>query len=103
MKLIDNLPKIRGKYRYNTRLGNMCWFGVGGEADVLFIPADLQDLQSFLSNLAESINITIIGVGSNLLIRDGGIRGVTIRLGAGFNYINSKDQKIGRASCRERV
>jgi UDP-N-acetylmuramate dehydrogenase len=98
MKFIDNLPKIRGKYRYNTKLGNICWFGVGGEADVLFIPADLQDLQSFLSNLSENINIIIIGVGSNLLIRDGGIRGVTIRLGAGFNYINSKDQIITAGS-----
>lgn len=89
-----NLPEVRGRYRYNTNLGKMCWFGVGGNADVLFIPADAEDLQDFLLKMDNSIPITVIGVGSNLLIRDSGVRGVVIRLGAGFNYINHNGYHI---------
>ncbi|AEI89036.1 UDP-N-acetylenolpyruvoylglucosamine reductase [Candidatus Midichloria mitochondrii IricVA] len=72
----------------------MCWFGVGGSADVLFIPADVEDLQDFLLKVGSSVPITVIGVGSNLLIRDNGIRGVVIRLGAGFNYIKRKEHRV---------
>jgi len=92
------LPEVRGRYRYNANLGKMCWFGVGGNADVLFIPADASDLQKFLVEIDRNTPITIIGVGSNLLIRDGGIRGITIRLGAGFNYIDH-NKEIVRAGA----
>ena len=82
------LPEVMGKYRYNANLAKMCWFGVGGNAEVLFIPADSLDLQNFLRELEHDIvQITVIGIGSNLLVRDGGIKGIVIRLGAGFNYI----------------
>lgn len=82
------LPEIRGKYRYKANLQKMNWFGVGGCAEVLFIPADAKDLQSFLLAVDPTLPITVIGIGSNTLVRDGGLRGVVIRLGAGFNYIH---------------
>lgn len=85
------LPIIRGKYRPHYSLHNMSWFGVGGKADMVFIPEDLEDLQYFLQNKHKDIPITIMGVGSNLLIRDGGISGCVIRLGRGFNYICHDD------------
>ena len=88
MSLIDRLPKVSGKYRENADLSKMCWFGVGGLAEVLFQPLDLDDLVYFLKNKPADIPCFVFGVGSNLLIRDGGIKGVVIRLGRGFNYIN---------------
>ncbi|MDJ1304994.1 MAG: UDP-N-acetylmuramate dehydrogenase [Candidatus Midichloria sp.] len=88
------LPEVRGRYRYNANLGKMCWFGVGGNADVLFVPADVEDLQDFLLKVDSSVPIAVIGVGSNLLIRDNGIRGVVIRLGASFNYIKHKEHQV---------
>lgn len=96
---VKNLPTIRGRYRHNANLGKMCWFGVGGNADVLFIPADLSDLQDFLTQIDKQVPIYVMGVGSNLLVRDGGIRGVVIRLGGGFNYITHEnhDIKVGAA------
>jgi len=84
MKLIDSLPEIRGQYREHANLAKTNWFGVGGEAEVLFRPEDSADLCHFLANKPKSVPVTVIGVGSNLLIRDGGIDGVVIRLGRGF-------------------
>lgn len=88
MSLIDRLPKVSGKYRENADLSKMCWFRVGGLAEVLFQPLDLDDLVYFLKNKPSDIPCFVFGVGSNLLIRDGGIKGVVIRLGKGFNYIH---------------
>ena len=88
------LPKVKGRYRYNANIGKMCWFGVGGNAEVLFIPADSLDLQNFLQGLECNAPITVIGVGSNILVRDGGIRGIVIRLGAGFNYIKHENYSV---------
>ena len=91
---IDNLPKIRGKYRFDTRLPN--WFDVGGNAEALFRPKDLEDLQFFLQNIDKKINIQIIGAGSNIIICDEGIKGVVIRLGSDFSKIEliKKDHKF---------
>lgn len=72
------LPKTRGDLIFNASLAKYSWFQIGGSADILFKPEDLDDLQNFLTNLDKNILITIIGCGSNLIIRDGGIRGVTI-------------------------
>lgn len=80
------LPKVRGKYRFDVDLSKLCWFGVGGKASVLFSPADQDDLIHFLKN-KEDIPIFVFGVGSNILIRDGGFNGVVIRLGNSTNYI----------------
>ena len=82
--LISRLPPVRGRLIENAPIGRQTWFGVGGPAEVMFRPADAQDLAAFLAALPEGIPVTVIGVGSNLLVRDGGIPGVTIRLGRGL-------------------
>ena len=78
--LTDILPKVRGKYLKNVPLSKHTWFGVGGPAEVMFIPEDLEDLSHFLLRRPYNVPICLIGGGSNLLIRDGGIPGVVIKL-----------------------
>src|SRR5439155_21853737 len=85
--LITQLPQIRGRLTANAPIGKQTWFGVGGPAEVLFRPADAADLADFLAALPLQIPVTVIGVGSNLLVRDGGIPGVTVRLGRGCSSI----------------
>ncbi len=84
---MDKLPKVRGIYTPNRSLADLSWLRVGGAAEVLFQPVDVDDLQSFLKNLPDNIPVMPIGVCSNLIIRDGGIKGVVIRMGRGFNQI----------------
>lgn len=92
---IDNLPKIRGSYRQNAPLGEISRFGTGGKADILFKPFDTQDLAEFMRNCPQDIPITVVGLMSNIIVREGGVRGVVIRLGKEFNFIKlSKDNKI---------
>jgi UDP-N-acetylmuramate dehydrogenase len=74
------LPDVRGRLTYDAPLGAMTWFGVGGPAEALFKPADKQDLIDFVKNCPKNVPLTVIGVASNLIIRDGGIPGVVIRL-----------------------
>lgn len=81
-KIIDLLPEVRGDYIENAKLSKHTWFGVGGPAEVLFLPKDADDLKTFLMRKPEVVPLTIIGGGSNLLIRDGGIPGVVIKLDA---------------------
>ena len=81
------LPKTRGKLTDNQMLSDLTWLRVGGPAEYFFQPSDLEDLMYFLSKLPENISVFPIGVGSNLLVRDGGIKGVVIRLGKGFNSV----------------
>jgi UDP-N-acetylmuramate dehydrogenase len=88
-KLIDILPKVRGRLTEGSLLSAVTWFRVGGPADVLFKPADLEDLAQFLKQKLHDVPVTVIGVGSNLLVRDGGIEGVVIRLGRGFTDIRA--------------
>lgn len=87
--LIDRLPRVRGQYEAYAPLAQSTWFRVGGPAEVLFVPADAEDLSSFLHTKPEDVPITIIGLASNLLVRDGGIPGVTVKLGQAFNSIES--------------
>ncbi len=82
------LPAPRGKLSENRNLNDLTWLRVGGPADYLFQPADLEDLQAFLRELPEDAPIFPMGVGSNLIVRDGGLRAVVIRLGRGFNGIS---------------
>ncbi len=89
--VINNLPKIRGTYSLNRPLADLSWLKVGGPAEVLFQPADVDDLQNFLKDLPVDIPVMPIGVCSNLIIRDGGIKGVVIRMGRGFNGIEVLD------------
>lgn len=83
--LIDTIraaaPNLRGRLLENQSLADLTWFRVGGPAQVLFSPADEEDLSQFLAALDPSVPVTVIGLGSNLIVRDGGIPGVTIRLG----------------------
>ncbi|MGL4825117.1 MAG: UDP-N-acetylmuramate dehydrogenase [Alphaproteobacteria bacterium] len=81
------LPNVRGRYQASASLGKFTWFRVGGEADVLYKPADIEDLCCFLREKSETIPYTLIGVGSNVLVRDGGIPGVVIRLSKEFHYM----------------
>jgi UDP-N-acetylmuramate dehydrogenase len=85
--LIDRLVKPRGRLVADAPLGPQTWFRTGGPAEVLFRPADVEDLASFLAALPDDIAVTVLGVGSNLLVRDGGVRGVVIRLMRGFTAI----------------
>lgn len=82
--LLNNLPPVRGRLSENASLSKVTWFGVGGVAEVLFKPADVDDLAAFLKAKPKDIPVTVIGVGSNLLVRDGGVPGVVIRLGREF-------------------
>lgn len=86
--LLSRLPEVRGRYSENVLLGNVTWFRVGGPAEVVYKPEDLEDLSHFLANTPEDIPVTVIGVGSNLLVRDGGVPGVVIRLGGSFAKID---------------
>ena len=92
--LIDRLPKVRGRYSANAPLDKVTWFKVGGPAEVMFRPADVNDLKFFLSNRPFEVPINIIGVGSNLLVRDGGVPGVVIRLGREFAVIKVIDNLL---------
>ena len=83
----SDLPEVRGSYRYDAPLAGTNWFGVGGKAEVLFKPADTADLVHFIQQRPAGLPITVIGVGSNLIIRDGGLPGVVIRLGRGFTDV----------------
>jgi UDP-N-acetylmuramate dehydrogenase len=85
--LIDTLPPIRGRIQAGAPLGPATWFRVGGPAEVLVRPADIADLQAFLAALPLEIPLTVIGAASNLIVRDGGIPGVTIRLARGFGDV----------------
>ncbi|MBX9696629.1 MAG: UDP-N-acetylmuramate dehydrogenase [Alphaproteobacteria bacterium] len=87
MDLIHRLPKVRGAYTAQADLAKQVWFRAGGPAEVLFKPADVDDLSFFLKEKPRDVPINIIGVGSNLLIRDLGVPGVVIRLGKGFSNI----------------
>lgn len=79
-----SLPTVRGQYRYDVPLSESTWFRVGGKAEVLFKPADAQDLSHFLQHKPADLPVTILGVGSNIIVRDGGLNGVVVRLGRGF-------------------
>lgn len=95
--ILDEMPETRGTYTADRPLAELSWLKVGGPAEVLFQPVDLDDLQSFLKALASDIPVFPIGVCSNLIIRDGGIKGVVVRMGRGFNGIEILDGTRVRA------
>ncbi|HAH64231.1 MAG TPA: UDP-N-acetylenolpyruvoylglucosamine reductase [Rhizobiales bacterium] len=86
-RLVASLPELRGKLKAGAPLKDFTWFRAGGPAEVLYSPADEADLAYFMKGTPTDIPVTIIGLGSNLLVRDGGIEGVVIRLGRGFGEI----------------
>ena len=81
------MPELRGRLMENQSLAELTWFRVGGPAQALFMPEDEADLAYLLAQLPHEIPITVIGLGSNLIVRDGGVPGVVIRLGRGFSAV----------------
>ncbi|MDB9971658.1 UDP-N-acetylmuramate dehydrogenase [Alphaproteobacteria bacterium] len=92
--LISNMPKVRGKLLVNADIASSSWFKVGGPAEVLYEPADEIDLIDFMANLDPKIPILVIGALSNMLIRDGGVRGVVIKLGKFFKDIKLLNNQL---------
>ena len=106
----DMLPPVRGTYAYGAPLKDLVWFRAGGPAEILFRPADADDLAAFLAAKPADLRVSVIGVGSNLLVRDGGIPGVVVRLSSAFGKIESDgtrvragaaalDGAVARAAC----
>ena len=93
-ELKSRMPELRGRLLANQSLGEFTWFRVGGPAQVFYMPDDENDLAYFLRNLPAEIPITVIGAGSNLIVRDGGVPGVVIRLGRGFNDVKVEDHRV---------
>ena len=91
---MNDLPDVRGRLPPNKPLSELTWLRVGGPADWLFQPADLDDLCAFLREIPADINVFPMGVGSNLIVRDGGLRAVVIRLGRGFNSISVDGTRV---------
>ncbi|WP_372800621.1 UDP-N-acetylmuramate dehydrogenase [Paracoccus seriniphilus] len=92
--MTQQLPTPRGALTENRPLDSLTWLRVGGPADWLFQPADIEDLADFLRALDPAMPVFPMGVGSNLIVRDGGIRGIVLRLGRGFNNIEIKDDIV---------
>lgn len=98
MSIMSKMPAVRGRLTENVSLAKTSWFRVGGVADIVFKPADIDDLSQFLSALSPDIPVTVLGVCSNVIIRDGGIRGVVIKLGRDFTSI-THDTSTGIVSA----
>jgi UDP-N-acetylmuramate dehydrogenase len=88
----DQLPPVRGRLLFDEPLGPFTWFRVGGPADVVFLPQDEDDLAQFLQGLDPAVPATPLGVGSNTLVRDGGVEGVVVRLGKGFATVDPRGE-----------
>jgi UDP-N-acetylmuramate dehydrogenase len=97
--LKKGMPKLRGRLLANQSLAGLTWFRVGGPAQLLFMPEDEADLSYFLKNLPADIAVSILGLGSNLIVRDGGVPGAVIRLGRGFGEIavEGRNVRVGAA------
>jgi len=102
---LDRLPPVRGKLLADEPLAPFSWFRVGGPADALFLPKDEDDLADFLSRLDPIIPVTVLGAASNVIVRDGGIAGVVIRLGPAFGKVAADGLRVsaGAAALDARV
>src|SRR5947208_13602683 len=96
----DMLPPVRGSLTRGAPLKDLVWFRAGGPAEVLFRPADRDDLADFLAAKPEDLRVSVIGVGSNLLVRDGGIPGAVVRLSSAFGKIEIIDNEEGGMRVR---
>jgi len=97
--LIERLPPVRGRLTAEAPLAPVTWFRVGGPAEVLFRPADAEDLAEFLAKRPPDVAVTVIGVASNLLVRDGGVEGVVVRLGRGFAAIEISGTRVAAGAA----
>src|SRR6476619_1252210 len=93
-QLKSTLSNLRGRLLSSEALAPVMWFRVGGPAQALLMPEDERDLEYALANLPREIPVTVIGLGSNLIVRDGGVPGVVIRLGRGFNEIAVEGHRV---------
>jgi UDP-N-acetylmuramate dehydrogenase len=93
------LPELRGRLLTNQPLGEFTWFRVGGPAQAFFIPEDENDLAYALRNLPDDLPVTVIGAGSNMIVRDGGVPGVVIRLGRAFNAVTIDGDRVNAGSA----
>jgi UDP-N-acetylmuramate dehydrogenase len=93
-KLKARMPALRGRLLANQSLAELTWFRVGGPAEILFMPEDEEDLSYLLTHLSGDVAVTAIGLGSNLIVRDGGIAGVVVRLGRGFNEVAVEGMRL---------
>ena len=102
---LSDLPQVRGSLKRDVPLAPYTWFRVGGAAEVLFIPADEADLAVFLSAIPQNIPVTVLGVASNVIVRDGGIPGIVVRLGPGFAKVEAEGTRVraGAAALDRRV
>lgn len=91
---VAELPAARGRLTPNAPVGRQTWLGAGGRAEMLFRPADREDLAAFLAELPADVPVTVLGGGANVLVRDGGIPGVTIRLGRSFAGVRVQSEAI---------
>lgn len=91
MSAVESLPKVRGKLAPNAPLAPLVWFKSGGNAEYLFAPADVEDLQHFLRELDPDVPVMGLGLGSNMIVRDGGVPGITVRLGKPFATVERVD------------
>jgi len=98
-ELAAHLPELRGRLKAGAMLADLTWFRVGGPAEVLYSPGDEVDLAYFMANIPPEVPVTVVGLGSNLLVRDGGIGGVVIRLGKGFGDIKFEEGSRLRAGA----
>jgi UDP-N-acetylmuramate dehydrogenase len=93
-ELKTRLPRLRGRLMSNQSLAELTWFRVGGPAQVLFVPEDEADLAYALGQIPRDLPVTVVGLGSNLIVRDGGVPGVVIRLGRGFSEIAVEGTRV---------
>jgi UDP-N-acetylmuramate dehydrogenase len=93
-ELKARMPRLRGRLLANQSLAELTWFRVGGPAQALFMPEDEEDLSLFLAQLPPGIAVTVLGLGSNVIVRDGGVPGVVIRLGRGFNATSIENTHV---------
>jgi UDP-N-acetylmuramate dehydrogenase len=102
---LDRLPKVRGKLLADEALAPFTWFRVGGAADALFLPKDEEDLAEFLAKLDPLIPVTVLGAASNVIVRDGGLVGVVVRLGPSFGKVSTEGLRVtaGAAALDARV
>ncbi len=92
--MMSQLPDVRGQLTAQRDLSELTWLRVGGPADYLFRPEDIDDLSDFLRALSPDVPVFPMGVGSNLIVRDGGLRAVVIRMGRGFNGIEVEGNRV---------
>jgi UDP-N-acetylmuramate dehydrogenase len=105
MSLIDRLPPVRGKLIANEAIAPFTWFRVGGAADALFLPKDEADLAVLLAGLPDDVPLTVLGASSNVIVRDGGIAGVVVRLTPAFGQVKAEGLRVtaGAAALDARV